>query len=160
LKRHREAPSWIGVENGRLYPLKEGLTLTPISSKLGTCQGHNSFTLTYQTLFKADILNVCWPLLQEAPWSNYRIKGTRSWPHQTCGRELKNVMPMTCVVRWFEPKTNTMLFGQHLYFISKPLRSKCNNGTKETIVRSNYSCTAVIANNTTLIYHSGGVSRM
>ena len=38
-------PSWIGVENGILYPIKEGPTLKPSSARDGTCQGQNSFNL-------------------------------------------------------------------------------------------------------------------
>jgi len=32
-------PSWIGVEKGHLYPIKEGPTLKPSSLKLGRCEG-------------------------------------------------------------------------------------------------------------------------
>ena len=44
-------PSWIGVRSGHLYPLKEGPTLKPSSSKLGTCEGWNSFTMCCQSPF-------------------------------------------------------------------------------------------------------------
>ena len=42
----------IGVGNKRSLPIKEGPSLKPNSSKLGTCEGRNSFTLAYQTLFQ------------------------------------------------------------------------------------------------------------
>ena len=45
-------PSWTGIANGCLCPIKEGPTLKPISSKLDTCEGRHSFTLAYQTLFR------------------------------------------------------------------------------------------------------------
>ena len=46
-----KTPAWIGVENGRFYPIKKGPASKPSSLKLGTCQGRNSLTLGYQTPF-------------------------------------------------------------------------------------------------------------
>ena len=40
-----QLPSSIGVGNGRFNLMKEGPTLKPISSKLGTCQGRDFVTL-------------------------------------------------------------------------------------------------------------------
>jgi len=40
-----------GWEDGCLCPIKEGPTLKPSSSKWGTCQGQDSFTLAYQIMF-------------------------------------------------------------------------------------------------------------
>jgi hypothetical protein len=46
---------------------KKGPTLKPNPSNIGTCQGLNSFTLAYQTLFKLNLeTNVCGP----SAWEN------------------------------------------------------------------------------------------
>ena len=54
-----KSPFSIKVENKQLYPIKEGPTLKPNSSKLGTCQDQNSFTLAYQTPFQNMCFQTC-----------------------------------------------------------------------------------------------------
>ena len=43
-------PSWIRVEYGWFYPIKEGPSSKTTSSQLGSCRGQHSFTLACQSL--------------------------------------------------------------------------------------------------------------
>ena len=61
-------PSLIILETWRLYPAKEGPTLKPSSSKFGTCQGRNYFTLAYQTSFPNWHFRTCGPHMWDPPW--------------------------------------------------------------------------------------------